>query len=62
MRIKWLENQHSIVLQDLMDANKTVSIDAYEVFCSSDGSTKLMACRITVVGVATVDLRDCPES
>ena len=58
MRIKFLENQHSIVLQELMDEITTVTIDAYEVVCS-DGSTKLMACRITVVGVDTVDLRDC---
>ena len=58
MRIKFLENQHGIVLQELMDESTTVIIDAYGVVCS-DGSTKLMACRISVVGVDTVDLRDC---
>ena len=58
MRIKFLENQNGIVLQEVMDESTTVTIDAYGVVCS-DGSTKLMACRISVVGVDTVDLRDC---
>lgn len=58
MRIKFLENQNSIVLQELMNEQTTVTIDAYGVVCS-DGSTKLMACRITVMGGDTVDLRDC---
>jgi len=58
MRIKYLDNQHGIVLEELMEEGTTVIIDAYEVLCS-DGSIKLMACRITVVGVDTADLRDC---
>jgi len=58
MRIKFLENQHGIVLQELMYENTKVIIDAYSVVCS-DGSTKHMACRITVFGGDTVDLRDC---
>jgi hypothetical protein len=44
-----------------MDEKTTVIIDAYPVECV-DGTTKLMACLITVVGGDTVDLRDCPPN
>jgi hypothetical protein len=58
MRISYLANQYGIDLQELMDLGTPVSIDAYEVLCLY-GSTKLMACRLTVLGGETVDLRDC---
>jgi hypothetical protein len=62
MRISYLANQYGIVLQELMEQDTTVIIDAYEVICL-DGSTKLMACRLTVLyednNTDTVDLRDC---
>jgi hypothetical protein len=61
MRIKWLENQHDIVLEDLLINKTTVSIDAYPVECI-DGTTKFMACLITVLGGETVDLRLCPPN
>jgi hypothetical protein len=61
MRIKWLEKIKEIVLEDLMMNKNEVTIDAYPVECI-DGSTKLMACRITVVDGDTVDLRLCPPN
>ena len=53
MRFGYLENKYDIVLA----VDDIVSIDVYEVLCS-DGTFKLMACKITVDYV-TVDLRDC---
>jgi hypothetical protein len=59
MRIKWLEKQYDIVLQE--DPAMTVSIDGYYAICE-DGSTKFVACEITVVETGgTAELRNCPE-
>jgi hypothetical protein len=61
MRIKWLEKQYDIVLEDLMNNKMEVTIDAYPVECT-DGTIKLMACRITVFDGDTADLRLCPPN
>jgi len=53
VRFNYLTNQYNIDLQTGID----VSVDVYEYECS-DGTTKLMACKIKV-GDVTVDLRAC---